>query len=140
MTCNALTCLPFALLLLASPVLAGDLQVHLDGIRVQTGTVRLALVDGPAGWEGKAPPVQAQALTPSGDSAQAVFKNLPAGEYAVLVTHDENGNGQLDTNVLGMPIEGYGFSNNPRVQRKPTFEEARVQVPADGSAINISLR
>ncbi|MCS4236881.1 DUF2141 domain-containing protein [Stenotrophomonas sp. BIGb0135] len=137
---NALFCLPFAGLLLAASASAGDLQVDLHGIRVHTGTVRLAVVDGTAGWDGKAAPVQAQRLAPSTDDAHVVFKNLPAGDYAVLVTHDENDNGTLDTNIVGIPVEGYGFSNNPQVQRKPTFDEARVHVPADGAAISIALR
>lgn len=137
---NALFCLPFAGLLLAASASAGDLQVDLHGIRVHTGTVRLAVVDGTAGWDGKAAPVQGQRLAPSADDAHVVFKNLPAGDYAVLVTHDENDNGTLDTNIVGIPVEGYGFSNNPQVQRKPTFDEARVHVPADGAAISIALR
>lgn len=37
---------------------------------------------------------------------------LPAGKYAAAVYHDENSNGKLDTNFLGIPKEGYGFSNN----------------------------
>ncbi len=137
---NALFCLPFAGLLLASTAAAGDLQVDLHGIRAHTGTVRLAVVDSAAGWDGKAAPVQAQSLPATADAAQVVFKSLPAGDYAVLVTHDENDNGTLDTNLVGIPVEGYGFSNNPRVQRKPTFDEARVHVPADGAAIDIALR
>jgi uncharacterized protein (DUF2141 family) len=137
---TALFCLPFAGLLLATSASAGDLQIDLQGIRAHTGTVRLALVDSAAGWDGKATPVQGQTLTPDADAAHVVFKSLPAGDYAVLVTHDENDNGKLDTNVVGIPVEGYGFSNNPQVQRKPTFDEARVHVPASGASITIALR
>lgn len=137
---NALFCLPFAGLLLAASATAGDLQVDLHGIRAPTGTLRLAVVDSAAGWDSKAAPLQAQQLPASADAAKVVFKNLPAGDYAVLVTHDENDNGTLDTNLVGIPVEGYGFSNNPRVQRKPTFDEARVHVPAEGAAIDIALR
>ena len=57
-----------------------------------------------------------------------------------MITHDENGNGKLDTNVVGMPLEGYGFSNNPQVMRKPTWDEARFDVTATGAAIDIDLR
>ncbi|MND09814.1 hypothetical protein D3C83_334330 [compost metagenome] len=54
--------------------------------------------------------------------------------------HDENDNGSLDANVLGMPTEGYGFSQNPRVMRKATFEEARFELGAEGGEIVIELR
>lgn len=41
-----------------------------------------------------------------------VIDNLKPGKYAVRYFHDENGNGALDTNSLGIPTEGYGFSND----------------------------
>ena len=132
--------LPYACLLVATSASAGDLQVNLEGIRVQTGTLKMSVVDGPDGWEQKARPVQAQAARVSGETAQFHFKDLPAGDYAVMVTQDENDNGKLDTNMLGVPLEGYGFSNNRQLMRKPTFEEARVHVPAEGSTITIILR
>jgi uncharacterized protein (DUF2141 family) len=52
--------------------------------------------------------IEAKSLT-----AQVVFDKLPQGEYAVSLIHDENMNGKLDYNFFGMPVEGYGFSNNP---------------------------
>ncbi|HGM5960334.1 TPA: DUF2141 domain-containing protein [Stenotrophomonas maltophilia] len=119
---------------------AADLAVTVHDVRAQTGTLRVALVGNAAAWDGKARPVQAQQAAPSGDSAHFTFKGVPAGSYAVLLTHDENDNGKLDTNLVGMPVEGYGFSNNPQVMRKPTFDEASVDVPAAGTAIDITLR
>lgn len=41
-----------------------------------------------------------------------IFENLKTGTYAVRYFHDENESGKLDTNLLGKPVEGYGFSNN----------------------------
>ena len=141
MTRSLLNCLPYACLLLATTsASAGDLQIDLTDIRTHTGTLHMAVVDGPAGWSNQAKPVQAQSIKAEADQAHFVFKDLPAGDYAVLVTHDENGNGKLDTNMLGVPVEGYGFSNNRELMRKPTFEEARVHVPAEGSTITIILR
>ena len=52
--------------------------------------------------------------------------NLPAGNYAVQVMHDENENNKLDTNFMGMPIEGYGFSNNPRRDAAKRISTRRV--------------
>jgi uncharacterized protein (DUF2141 family) len=46
------------------------------------------------------------------DSALCVFTGVPAGRYAMVVYHDENSNGHFDQNAFGMPMEGYGFSNN----------------------------
>ena len=48
----------------------------------------------------------------SGDSITVVFENLKPGKYAVSVLHDANKNKDLDKNKLGIPKEGFGFSNN----------------------------
>ena len=137
---SLMNCLPYACLLVAASASAGDLQVNLEGIRVQSGTLKMSVVDGPEGWNQKAKPVQAQAAKVTGETAHFAFKDLPAGDYAVMVIQDENDNGKFDTNALGIPLEGYGFSSNLQLMRKPTFEEARVHVPAEGSTITITLR
>ncbi|AWH26783.1 DUF2141 domain-containing protein [Stenotrophomonas sp. YAU14D1_LEIMI4_1] len=137
---TALLSTTLACLTLAASASAADLTLNVQGIRAQTGTVRAALVNSADGWDGKAAPLKAAQARPSGDHLQFTFKDLPAGSYAVLLTHDENDNGKLDTNLVGMPVEGYGFSNNPDVMRKPTFDEARFTVPATGTAIDITLR
>ena len=126
-------------LLFGLPCQAGDLTVQLTDIRAGTGIVKLGLVDA-AGFDGKARPVQATGAPASGETQAFVFKDVAPGRYAVMVTHDENGNGKLDANMLGMPTEGYGFSNNPRVMRKPTFDEAAFEVGAGGASITIELR
>jgi len=45
---------------------------------------------------------------------QVVFKDLPYGDYAVSLYHDENSNAEMDTNSMGIPKESYAFSNNAR--------------------------
>lgn len=56
------------------------------------------------------------------------FKGLPAGAYAVVVFHDENGNGEIDHNRLGLPSEALGFSNGFRpgvFSGLPSFDKLR---------------
>ncbi|HAL23637.1 MAG TPA: hypothetical protein DCP40_13060 [Stenotrophomonas sp.] len=137
---TALLSTTLACLTLAASASAADLTLNVQGVRAQTGTVRAALVNSAEGWDGKAAPLKSAQAKPSGDHLQFTFTDLPAGTYAVLLTHDENDNGKLDTNLVGMPVEGYGFSNNPNVMRKPTFDEARFEVPTTGTAIDITLR
>ena len=40
------------------------------------------------------------------------FTDLPPGQYAAVVFHDENGDHKFNMNAFGMPMEGYGFSND----------------------------
>ena len=123
----------------ALPTHAANLGVALQDVRASTGQIKLAVVDA-SGWDGGAAPVRAVAMAPQGDTATLSFSGLTPGRYAVMVTHDENGNGRLDSNLIGMPVEGYGFSNNPRVMRKPTFDEASFEVGDADLAITIQLR
>jgi len=123
----------------SATVSAAELTVHLHGIRAQTGLLKVAVVDSQDGWNGKAAPVQGDGAPPRSEDASFTFKDLKPGAYAVMITHDENGNGKLDTNVMGMPLEGYGFSNNPQVMRKPTWDEARFEIGKDDVAIDVDL-
>jgi uncharacterized protein (DUF2141 family) len=123
----------------STPAFAAELTVHLHGVRAQTGLLKVAVVDSQDAWDGKAAPVQSDGAPPRGEDASFTFKDLKPGSYAVLITHDENGNGKLDTNVMGMPLEGYGFSNNPQVMRKPTWDEARLEIGKDDVAIDVAL-
>ena len=65
--------------------------------------------------------------------------DVPPGAYALSVIHDENGNGRLDTR-LGIPREGFAFSNNPRIWfGPPSFTAARFQLPPGGTAMNVRM-
>lgn len=135
--------LPLALLATlaaTAPCQAADLAVAITEVRARTGFVTVAVVDSAAAYDGKAKPVRTAGGPPTGETHAFAFDGLPPGRYAVMVTHDENGNGRLDMNALGMPLEGYGFSNNPQVMRKPTWDEASFEVGADAAAITIELR
>jgi len=62
------------------------------------------------------------------------FTNIPDGTYAISILHDENRNKKLDKNFLGIPKEGYGFSNNVHPSfRSATFEEAKFELKSDSS-------
>ena len=127
-------------LLSAAAVSAADLTVRIDGVRTQVGQLMLSLLDSSAGWDNKAKPVAARQVAADAETIELVFPDLAAGDYALMVFHDENDNGKLDSNLIGMPVEGYGFSNNPRVMRKPTWDETRFEVGAENLAINVELR
>lgn len=119
---------------------AANLTVKVAGISKASGTLMVQLMDSEAAWNGKAKPVSGarQAIVTT-DPVELSFKDLPAGRYAIRLMHDENDNGKLDSNLLGMPTEGYGYSNNPRVMRAAKFDEAAFDVGDADSAISIEL-
>ena len=58
-----------------------------------------------------------------------IFENLKPGKYAFRYFHDENNNDDLDSNFIGIPNEGYGFSNNARVFfGSPSFKKQLFEV------------
>lgn len=64
-----------------------------------------------------------------------VLENVPEGRLAIAVYHDENLNGVMDANEIGIPFEGYGFSTNPRVHGRPKFEQAAFNFNKNDSLV-----
>jgi uncharacterized protein (DUF2141 family) len=66
---------------------------------------------------------------------------LPPGKYAASVLHDENRSGEMDRGFGGLPLEGYGVTNNPKPKmRAATFNEATFTLPPEGKELTISLQ
>jgi uncharacterized protein (DUF2141 family) len=60
---------------------------------------------------------------------KVVFENLQPGDYAVSVIHDQNENGELDSNFVGIPTEGFAFGNNAMgTFGPPAFEKAKIVI------------
>lgn len=119
---------------------AASLAVRIEGLREAKGHLMLSVSDSAEAWDGKAA-ARTRLRRPVSASSETIrFDDLPPGSYAVQVFHDANDNGRMDTNVVGMPVEGYGFSRNPLVMRKATYDEARFELAPDGGEIVIELR
>jgi uncharacterized protein (DUF2141 family) len=129
-----------ALFGLIGPAAAADLIVTVDGLRNAKGTVRLEVDNSVSSWDDKSPPFASADVKSAVGSVTRTFKNVPPGAYAVAVYQDENDNDKLDMSLLGIPKEPFGFSNNPNLMRKPTFEEAHVDVAGEDVSIAIHLR
>jgi uncharacterized protein (DUF2141 family) len=104
---------------------AADLTITVKGVRSAAGAILLAVYDSNESFM-KAPQAKTtRRLNSSKGDLKIVIHDLPAGKYAIASYHDENGNGKLDTNALGVPEEGYGFSNDARgALGPPSFSEA----------------
>jgi uncharacterized protein (DUF2141 family) len=102
--------------------------------------VLLELDDSESSWQNHAPSVAVGHVAPTGKSVTYIFRGVKPGTYGLSVIHDENDNGKFDTNFLGIPKEGWGFSNNPDVMRKAKFDEAKFPVEQKNVAITIHIR
>jgi uncharacterized protein (DUF2141 family) len=130
-----------ALSFIAGPASAARIVVTIDGVRSNQGSVFVGLYAGPAKFlQGNQSDAMRKVRASTGPIT-VVFDNLPAGSYAVGAYHDENGNDHLDTNVLGLPEEGYALSNGVRaVMAKPTFQQAAFTVGDQGAAVGLHIR
>ncbi|MFA4950148.1 DUF2141 domain-containing protein [Brevundimonas sp.] len=131
----------FALMLGASAASAepaGDTLTLTFETGATTGTVMISVFNSEATYSSGAP-VAATALSASGPVV-AVFENLPAGDYAVKAFHDVNGNGRMDTNPFGMPVEPYAFSNNARGNMGPAGWDRAHFAVSGATAQTISVR
>ena len=66
------------------------------------------------------------------------FNNVEPGDYAIRYFHDENSNRDFDNNMFGMPIEGYGFSNNAPVNFGPPSYQQMTFMVSNVAVINSS--
>jgi uncharacterized protein (DUF2141 family) len=122
----------------SAPALALDLTVVVTGARSAQGTISAALYDSERGWLETA--LRGERIAAGDGRGVFVFRDLPAGTYAVAAFHDENGNGKLDRNLLGMPTESFGFSRDAQAMfGPPEFADAVLELRTD-AAITVVLR
>ena len=78
----------------------------------------------------------------TGSNTSCSFSNVEPGTYAIAVVHDENGNGKLDKNFVGVPSEGYGVSNNKTYALSaPKWNESNFTLgTAESKALPVKLR
>lgn len=134
----ALLCL--AVISLTANAAAETLDVQISDVRASTGNVMIAIVAGADGFADKTPPVASLILPAHNDTVTFTTNALPAGEYAIRVMHDVNGNGELDANFVGIPTEPYGFSNDASGSfGPPKWEAARFSMGVDGAVQRIRL-
>lgn len=115
------------------------LIVEVDGIKGGEGAVVVALFDNEVDYLVRHK--HSTRVIARGPTVTAVFENLAPGDYAVGVIHDLDKNGSLNKNRLGIPTEGFGFSNNEMgVFGPPSFEKAKISWPAVGQTLSVRMR
>lgn len=113
-----------ALLLICSHNLnAEQLIFTIDGVASNQGKIYIQVFNGKDAYRSENA-IAATIIPAIEGEVRANFADLKPGEYAVRYFHDEDGDGKLATNLLGMPTEGYGFSNAAKPNFGPVKYEA----------------
>jgi uncharacterized protein (DUF2141 family) len=133
------------LLLVANSVLAqqsGDIDVTVTGIKSDDGQVLVALFNGKDGFPGESDKAFAR-YKASIKNGVARFRiaDVPYGIYAIALVHDENSNGKMDRNFLGIPKEGFGASNDPKALfGPPSYDDSTFTLQQEKMKLTIKMK
>jgi len=125
-----------ALLLFSLPATAATIDVHVTNTAGGKGNVNVAVCDRErflrqCAYTGSHPARDGETVV--------TIKGVPAGTWAVLAYQDENANGELDRNLIGIPSENYGFSRDARGRfGPPSFDDAAM--PVRDEAVTATVR
>jgi len=128
--------LAFAAMALLSALLFAEetagMTVTITGLESDKGKVMVAIYNSKDAYKANKDRFRQAVLPISGGKAETTLEGLPPGEYSVSVYHDENDNGKIDTNFIGIPKEAYGYSNNARGKKGPPLYEDTVVTLKEG--------
>ena len=123
--------------MLVGTAVAEPLELRIEGVEARGGTL-LVSVQNEAEFMGETGIAGDVVEAPEAGTATFSF-DVPPGDYAVTVWHDDNGNGQFDRAEIGYPLDGWAMSGTMPERRGPTFAEAAVRVPAGGGTTTVSM-
>lgn len=121
----------------------GILYVKITKIKNTKGSLKIALIDKETKITNKEDlegAVRIGSVSVSDKTMKYQIKKLPYGKYSFIVFHDENNNDQLDLDLFDAPLEGFGYSNNPKVkQHKPSFKESSFEINQKKQKITVEM-
>lgn len=130
----------FAMVAVAPSAHAETLVVTVQDIRNSDGEIHISLYNSTDNLLVEGQMAATQSRTARKGEIQFASANLQRGSYAAAAYHDENRSGEFDTDFIGLPREGYGFSNGAKaVFGPPDFEEASVPLKSFMASTRLQL-
>ncbi len=115
------------------------LLIHITGFESSEGVAKVGIVNSKKGYEDDVL-FKGFNFTIVDNKVEQTIE-LPYGEYAIKVYHDENSNDELDTMLFGIPSEDYGFSNNARGSMgPPEYEQVVFKLDSAQKKITINVK
>lgn len=119
---------------------AVELEISVVGLRNTEGNILVALYRNPETFLGKEGFFRTLVIPASRQPPTGVIRDLPEGDYAIALLHDENNNNKMDKRFF-VPREGFGFSNNVKIRvRAPSFNDTKFSVNAERTRVVIELQ
>jgi uncharacterized protein (DUF2141 family) len=107
-----------AALSLAAPAMAEDVTLTLTGVQARAYGERV--------------------VDPASGAVRVTFRNVAPGDYALMVLHDEDGDGQMKMNGY-MPAEGWAMINGDSLRATPTFDQVKFTVATSGADLSVPM-
>lgn len=121
----------FAALFFIHSASAADITFEISNIVDSKGKLYVQLFRGEDNYQANKA-VNAKMIPATQGRMLINFTNVSAGEYALRFFHDQNDNCKLDTNLFGLPAEGYGFSNNAKPNFGPvSYQDIKFNITED---------
>jgi len=122
---------------------AAELQVSVTGMESSDGAVTIRIYSGDDGWLKDEAAITRQSVSlenwSEGSTVSASFE-LDPGEYAVAAYQDEDSDGELDSNFIGIPKEPAGLSNKPKARMgPPKYADAAFELTEEGLSVPVEL-
>ena len=118
----------------------GNLTIVITGFENDDGEVLIAVSNSRENYESNDTAFVGVKVKIENKNAEYTLEELPFGEYAIKLFHDENLDGELDSNFLGIPTEDYGFSNNARGTFGPAdYDDAKFPFEQTEMTMQISV-
>jgi uncharacterized protein (DUF2141 family) len=119
----------------------GDITIVLTGFENNNGLVWISVVNSEQGYVDQHKAFCGIKTKLTNRRVKVVLKDIPYGEYGIRTYHDEDGNGVLNKNIIGIPKEAYGFSNNARgLTGVPSYDKVRFKLNAPSITVNITVK
>lgn len=117
------------------------IDLVVTGFRNDEGHALVALFASEEGFPNRGDlAVRSESLAIRDQKVTVSFADLAPGNYAIAILHDEDDDLEMSTNIVGIPKEGYGVSQNARGRLgPPSFDEAKVTVAA-GQTVPLRIR
>jgi len=116
-----------------------NLSVVIEGLKNKEGEIQIGIYNNKESFPEVDKQFKVVTLSAGKFTGTYTISDLPAGEYAIAIFHDENLDKVCNTNFLGIPKEGYGFSNNVRPKLSaPSFDDCKINLK-DSASITIRM-
>lgn len=118
------------------------IQITVEGVRNKNGCIQLAVFDSDINFKNENPIIEKTFKKNFAKSGVLNIEfDLKPGNYGIAILDDENSDGKMDYNLIGIPVEGFGFSNfNSSGLRKPKFKNFSFDVNSGINLVYIKMR